>query len=602
MILLELAAQGIRGAVSASGRATFRPGYVVVPAGGDAFCATISALLWGDAADGDALRATAGQPVRAGATMTTPDRTLYRLVTDFAAEAQLQRYDAAARTFSPVAAGRPAVQEWIRTQTGLPSRDAFEDMLCLCAARLPSRVASQARSSAPPPPKPGPEPERTRARIAELREDLRRSRAVEELQHHVDGLHSRLSGMDDVLGEGARLRSELESADRRLQEQDAFATAADELGDLDARFASFDRATARRDEAFARITEERASLERDSAPAPAIWHLPQLWAGIAAGVAALSVGVASTGALRYVALLDVPAFGWSAWAALRWVGRVEAGERATRRTRVVDERERKALDQWNNDAGPVQRAMAAAGVTEVPALREALEALAVAREARRSAADAMAGWQERPEAQQAQHDHAQVESELEQANAKLSELASEFVRDAGTLEAEIARLEGELAAEEQPRRRSAAANASGEPVSDLARRAAEQIGAGDELTLGRVEARASEILAVIAGRRLEGLWADPAGAVVVQPAGGRVAFTQLPLEARDLCWTAMKLALVEHALATGSTFAVVDAALDPLPLVARRVAAHILKRAAKPGQVLHATADAVFREAADHAA
>jgi hypothetical protein len=89
---------------------------------------------------------------------------------------------------------------------------------------------------------------------------------------------------------------------------------------------------------------------------------------------------------------------------------------------------------------------------------------------------------------------------------------------------------------------------------------------------------------------------------VVQPSGARVRFAEIPPEARDLCWTALKLALIEHALESGRVFAVIDRALDGLPIVTRRVAAHILKRAARPGQVLHATADAVFRDAADHAA
>ena len=47
---------------------------------------------------------------------------------------------------------------------------------------------------------------------------------------------------------------------------------------------------------------------------------------------------------------------------------------------------------------------------------------------------------------------------------------------------------------------------------------------------------------------------------------------------------------------------VADDAFAGLPDGARRLAARLLKAAARPGQLLHATADPAFREAADHAA
>jgi hypothetical protein len=303
-----------------------------------------------------------------------------------------------------------------------------------------------------------------------------------------------------------------------------------------------------------------------------------------------------------VALLDVPAFGWSAWSALRWVGRVEGHARAEKRGRVVDERERKVREQWEGDAGPVRRAMDAAGVGEVAELRSVLASVVEARAAQRAASDALVAWQELPGTRDAEAERTQVAADLKRAEDALSDAASGYVRDVGTLEAEIARLEGELGAREQPVSAPAGLSGSDEDVlAALARRVSQRVG-GDADALAEVQARASEVLAVIAGRRIEALWANPDGAVVVQPAGGRVRFRELPAEARDLCWTALKLALIEYGLGSGHGFALVDGALDALPLVTRRVAAHILKRAARSGQVLHATPDPVFREAADHAA
>jgi hypothetical protein len=47
--------------------------------------------------------------------------------------------------------------------------------------------------------------------------------------------------------------------------------------------------------------------------------------------------------------------------------------------------------------------------------------------------------------------------------------------------------------------------------------------------------------------------------------------------------------------------ALADDAFAGLPEAARRIAARLLKQAARPGQLVHATRDPIFREAADHA-
>jgi hypothetical protein len=76
----------------------------------------------------------------------------------------------------------------------------------------------------------------------------------------------------------------------------------------------------------------------------------------------------------------------------------------------------------------------------------------------------------------------------------------------------------------------------------------------------------------------------------------------LPPADRDLCFLALRIALLEQALAGGRAVAVVEDAFASLPEGARRLAARLLKQAARAGQLLHATRDVAFREAADHAA
>ena len=89
---------------------------------------------------------------------------------------------------------------------------------------------------------------------------------------------------------------------------------------------------------------------------------------------------------------------------------------------------------------------------------------------------------------------------------------------------------------------------------------------------------------------------------MAQRSGQPTAAAALQPGDRDLVFLALKLALIERALAGGKQVAVADDAFAALPETARRLAGRLLKQLARPGQLLHATADIAFRESADHVA
>jgi hypothetical protein len=95
---------------------------------------------------------------------------------------------------------------------------------------------------------------------------------------------------------------------------------------------------------------------------------------------------------------------------------------------------------------------------------------------------------------------------------------------------------------------------------------------------------------------------DDRGNVHVQTGGRPVPALSLPPADRDLVFLALKLSLLEQGLAAGKMVAIADDAFAGLSEGARRFAARLLKQIAKPGQLLHATTDPAFKEAADHAA
>jgi hypothetical protein len=613
VIFLEFAAQGIRGVAPAGGRATLRPGYNVVAADGAALRRLVEALLYPDPRDADALPRAAGgpanAPMRAGLTLVGSDRVTYRLVRDFATGAQLHRFDAAKRSFALVSQDLAGIAAFLRDTAGVPPARRLGALLALSAAELPSKAGGPSAAAAAAPQRPTLTPEQARRRVVQLRAELEKAKVAERLQYQLDGLQAQLFKLDEALKGGQKVKEGLEKAEAARGELEAAAAAAARLGDPEAKLAAFEKAAARKEEAAARIAAERAALAEDEArgaPAP-FWKAPLFWVGAGAGAAlALAGALGSTvhPDLRYVALLDVPAFGWAAWVALQWVAGLEGWERVARRARVVDDWERKIDGQYERDAAEVREAMKALGVSKPSELKEALarvaDADAVVAEWRRRLVE----WEESPDARTARAERGRVEEALRGAEAKLAAEAGGFVRDVRSVEAEIQRLEAEAAAPPPAPAAPAPtpAAAPGDPLRGLLERAAAELGGSPAAVARGVQQKASQALSGLSFQRLQGIQVDDRGNVSAVT-GGRAApaMTLSPAD-RDLLFLALKLALVEQALAGGGRVAVAEDAFAGLSEGARRFAARLLKQIARPGQLLHATTDPSFREAADHSA
>jgi len=136
----------------------------------------------------------------------------------------------------------------------------------------------------------------------------------------------------------------------------------------------------------------------------------------------------------------------------------------------------------------------------------------------------------------------------------------------------------------------------------LLERAAVELGGSPASVARALSAKASQAVAAFTLNRLTGIGADDRGNVQVTSGGRPVpALTLAPAE-RDLVYLALKLALLDQALAAGKAVAVVEDAFAGLSDGVRRTAGRMLKGLARPGQVIHATTDPAFREAADHQA
>jgi len=628
VLLIEIAAQGVRGVSPAGGSTRLRPGYNLVPFEGAALRRLIEALFYPAPRDGEELRgASAGSgPARAGVTLLGNDGVTWRLVRDFAAGCQLQRLDPERRAFTLAAQAMEEVAAVLREQVGVPARGQLA-LLSLAASDLPTRRcagmavhAPQAAVHAPQAvgrrPLAGAEAEK---RLAELRAELARAEHAEKLQYQFDGLQSRLFKAEEALREGARLREAAQGAEAALSASGPAAAVAESLGNVEAKLAAHARAVARRDEALAKLEGERAALEDEAArgtPRP-FWFEPGFWAGAAAGVAALAVGIWGAGqsrALRYVALLDIPAFAWAAWIALDWVAALEVHGRLGRRRTLLEEHERKTLETFARESAEVRQALQALGVARVGELQEALNRVGDARAAAEEARRKVAEFEASAATRSAEEDRVQVEAELRQVEEALSTVAGGYVRDPRSVEMELQRVQAEAdapgAAPEQEQEREpeppevvlAAVPVTVDPLREVLERAARELGVSPAAAARESQVRASHVLGVLSANRLSALSVDDRGNLLAQRSGQSTAAAALSPADRDLVFLALKLAFIERGLAGGKQLAVADDAFAGLSETARRLAGRLLKQLARPGQLIHATADAAFRESADHVA
>jgi hypothetical protein len=618
VLYLEFAAQGIRGVAPPGGRATLRPGYNVVAADGAALARLLRALLHPTPQDGDELARLQGPansgPVRAGLTLVGDDRVTYRLVRDFATGCQLHRFEPEKRAFVPVSQDLAEIAGLLRSPIGVPPRERLGALLSLSVAELPSKAggALAATPSLPAAARQVLSGEAARKRLEELRGELERARVAEKLQGQLDLAQSRLFKLEEALKSGQRVKEAVAAAAAERAALKPVADAVAALGDPQARFAAWEKSDGKRQEAEGRIGAEREAIEEATArgaPTPP-WKEPPFLAGVAAGLALLLLGqLAGDSDLRYLSLLDIPAFGWSGWLLLRWIDAQEAWGRLGRRGRVIDTWESKVRAQFARDAGPVSEALASLGLRQLPELKEALERLAAADQAVAEARQLQLEWESDAQTTDALAERGRVEEEMKEIEGRLSDQAGGFVRDVQAVEADMARVEAEALAPAPPSpapvaapppQRPLAAAPGAEPLRGLLERAAAELGGSPPSVARALSVKASQAVAAFTLNRLTGVSADDRGNVQVLSGGRPMPAMSLPPAERDLVYLALKLALLEQALAGGKAVAVVEDAFSGLSDGVRRTAGRLLKALARPGQLLHATTDPAFREAADH--
>jgi hypothetical protein len=446
------------------------------------------------------------------------------------------------------------------------------------------------------------DPAQARARLAELEKELALSTEVERLQFRADGVSAQVFQLESKLKSVQDLEQELADAQRGVQ-QSPTVEGLGLIPDIVERAKGFSALVAKVDETLARLEAERQVDVVKSPTATPLQHDARFWAGMALGAAALFTGATVTGYLKYIALLDIPAFGLAALVALKRVEDLQWSELAVRRGDRLGDRERQVREQFETEAQPVRNAMRILGVEQPHEIVLALEEHGRWGGRVSDLEKRLQQARMNPEYVAASTQLAELRAEQESLSAKLAEKGS-YVRDAREVEREMARMREALAPASRRISSPGVPAAQGADGLDdftpgLVNAAADLLTI-DVLTLGtRIAQRCTQYVSVLTDGRVEGLDVTHDGHGLARIGGKQVPLGQVSAGDLDWVWLGLRLTLLERLVSA-----------DPMPVLIEDLATgmdearlpmlgRMLKALGGATQVLHVTAHPVFASASE---
>ncbi len=655
MHFVEVAVQNVRG-FSPAGRFALKTGYLVLkpPAEPSPLAGLTLALLYADGRGGDAaMAASAQKPGKAALTLVGQDNVTYRVLRELGGGGSLHRLNPATQQPELVTQDTTDANQFLRGQVGLPPRVTFEQLFCLQAAQLPSRrprggsgraSTSGMRSlsspgmpglhspSSPGMPSvhsgssPGMPGLRTQsspgmlavmpasdlpaaeAKLRELEKELLFCKEVDNLQFEVDGLNSQVFDIESKLRSTDGLKEKVRAAEAAW----AAEPTPESMGlpqDIVARAERFPKMVARKEEAMARLESEREVAKEEAERLPDVEPLvrnPQFWAAIAAGLVCFIAGFFFTNAARYVALLDIPAFGFAAVLGLRFVDELQHRDSLKRKVEMFAVREKKILEEFENEAAAVRKAME---VFDVDTPKEIAPRLQRREQLGAEVAQLRAqliSMEKHPEFIEAANQLPIIRQQIELLNAKIAEKGT-FVRDVREVEREIARLKESIMLARNPQMMGGmpgvemtGMEALEDPSPVLINLAADVLATNAPAVMGALRDRCVQYFSALTDRRYVGVeWDREGRTTVVSASNRRMPLGELPPREVDVFFLSLRLTIVEKLsvrvklpLLVEDAFMGVDEA--KLPLLGR-----MLKHVGTLTQVLQVSAHPGFGQLSD---
>ncbi|RME26590.1 MAG: hypothetical protein D6806_05980 [Deltaproteobacteria bacterium] len=405
---------------------------------------------------------------RAAFTIEAADGKLYRLVQDLVrGSLVLAGFDPRSRQFVKISDSTQEIRQYLGAQLHLPHADVLSIVHFPRAGQLPSLAPLPAASSpavdtattatalgrqAMPdyggqqdaatqfPGYQGAEPyddrdlvlpddpEEMKQQLETLKRDLEIARRVDEAQFELDGLQSELFELEQKGKEVEKARQKLEQLDRQLEQ---FAALERLPPDFEQKVKQFQAAKLRLEKDTGRLEKERESWQERQdrgRPLPLLRNRTFLL-GMAGGAAALAAGSAGFFLMewmRWLALLDIPAFGVALYAALRHIDAMEGFKHAQGRIEAIEQRLEKVRREFDLETMVVRKTMAE---FEVDRPEKILEQFA----RRKSIEEERNEARQRLERLENDPDYQQNRQRQEQLKARMAELEKELQAGAGLM-------------------------------------------------------------------------------------------------------------------------------------------------------------------------
>jgi len=632
MELVEVVLQGVRGAPGLV-RWSFPAGAAVIPAGpADQLVARAAYELLAGVQDGVVAGAgLEGAQARAAIVVVGRDQRRYRLLWEInSGRRALQVMNGGA--VEVLTTTQAEIIQALTAQVGFPQSDVLREICFAFVDDMPSRrtvadserSAPSARADKPLPPgfddaaparrdadkplPPGfdgaaptsrwagrPESE-LRARLDEIQRITGHQVDVSALEFELDGLQKKNFELQARRKPLSELDANIATIDAQLQRSAGLASLPADFAERSTRLLS---ARTEHDKLLERLDKESATLlasvehlseevsgvrRRGGAqPLQAAARDPLVRWGVVGGVAAIVLGVVGGFAvegLRWVALLDIPAFGVAVWGGIQLLGGLEEGASTRLKLmRIADERKR-AQDRFGIDKEQLERLLEKHQllIEQVPELLQSWQLrqdLVARREAlvaqREPLAAEVAGVDEELQANATRIKS--LEDQLSAAGQGYDPATAELTREANEIERA---LRGELKpaaptpapTAPSPSTTTQPSIANGVDVPLIMIRLASDLlvrSVDDAATL--LGPRTSQLLTVLTSGRFTAMVASSRGTSLTDAGGQNVAFGSAPAADRDLAVLALRCAIIEAITpVVGRLPVIFERSLDQLPI------------------------------------
>ncbi len=626
MVILELVGQGIKG-IPAALRVSLNAGYTLflAPQGGVSLWPLIDALCFPDPrAGGHAFLANPQASVaRLGLTFQGRDGLTYRLVREIGGPGTLAKMDPATGKFIGVTKVAEELTQFLRSSLGVPTRGTFESVFTLNRGQFPSvqpaRPATGATAAVTGPTRipsglmaaynvqPVGDIGVAQKQLQELRAELVQVKELEDLQFRLDGAQRRIFESGGRVKAAEKLATELAAAKIAMES----APSLEALGlppNVGERAARLDVAEKNRDDQLNKLDAERDQFLGSTRTLAPLYKDQGFLAATGIGILVVAVAFALGNAWRYLALLDMPAFGAAAIFALRWVTDLQVNEGVSRRKAHYDEREKQIRDAVETEMLSVRTAMKLLQVETVGDLMEVLGKRQVLDSQVRTIETQLRSLETDPAYAAAVEDSAAAQVEVMALESRINQLSS-YSRSSTQIDSEIAQLENGIRAAQGAK--PAGLDPSAQPTLQNGPVVAEDpmprmlSSVTDLFSLDLpglaqlLMPRAAQYITALSDRRLTAVELSWAGAATAMAGSGRVAFGSLPGPDRDMVYLAVKLALMEKAAERQKIPLIFDdpfAAFDP-PRV--QLLGRMLKHLGTKTHVLHVSQQAGTASQAD---